>query len=442
MGSETKVLGGRPMQSEVKKLDEFLCEVTVDVPKELVDMEFERTYQELQNKTNIKGYRKGRVPVEKLRQLYQGAAYQKTLTRIIDCTFYRAIEEQALKTLGQPNFKAGGTLEEGKSFNYTLEVELVPEFELKNYKGLKVTRKKNILEEGEVDKIIDTICRGQAQLEPVLEDRGAQVEDVAVVSFSAKNKKGEVISGLKGEDHHVELNVAFFLKGLEKGILGVKAGEEKTVEVIVPESFSDESVAGKPVDLHFKLKELKTRNIPTPNDEWVKTLGAPFETLKDLKENLAKDLAERNKQEGEKAFREDLVKALVEANKFEVPPRFKKSQKDELADRARKDLVKKGASDKLIADYEKKWATEFDELADRMIRSNLLIQKLALELKLHPTPEEIEASLQKISKASGESLEVVKEKYCNPQNQHNYIFGLIWDRVLDLLSKEANVKEI
>jgi trigger factor len=238
--------------------------------------------------------------------------------------YQNALEEHKMDPVGYPKIAFSPVVED-KAFSFTAEFEVRPEVQLKTFENLPVLKEKLEIPENKVNEILENIRNSQAETVTVFEDRGVAVGDVAEVDFVG-TVNGQPLPNGSAEGHQLEIGAKQFIDGFEEGLIGMKIGENRTLNLRFPEGYHEKSLSGAPVSFAVTLKGIKKKTLPELTDELAKKVG-PFENLEALKAQVRKDIVEGEEKRIQEEMKNRVVKALVEANPVEAPRSFVDQQK-------------------------------------------------------------------------------------------------------------------
>lgn len=427
------------MKSTVDKLDNLSRKITVEIPAEKVRKAFEKVYKGIQKKANIKGFRQGKAPIATIKSVYGDQVKTDVINDLINEAYGQALEEHTLEPVGYPKVSFDA-IDESKDFSFSAEFEIRPEVTLKRFEGLEILKEKMDVNEDRVAAILGNIQTQNAELVTVFEDRALSEGDVAVIDFEG-SVGGQPLPNGSATGHELDIGAKQFIEGFEDGLLGMKIGESRSLDLRFPEGYHEASLSGAPVNFKVKLTAIKKKVLPEINDELAKKLG-PFESLNDLKARIRKDMEE---SEGKRIFedmRNRVMKALVEANPVDAPKSLVAQQRRALEEDFKGRLKQQGMNDDQFDEYREKWGHDFEESAEFMVKSTFLLDALADKLDLRAKPSEIDEKINEYAKQTGLEIERLKEFYGNPERRSRLSFQVTEEKVVNHLIDKAKVKEV
>lgn len=427
------------MKSTVENTGGLGRKLEISVPADSVKGAFNRIFKSIQKNADLKGFRKGKAPLDVIKTMYREKVQQDVVQDLVSEGYSKALEEHKLNPISQPNVKLG-ELQDSKDFSFTAEFEIRPEIKLKKYEGLEVEREVINIPNDKVDNVLERIRESKAETTPLLEDRPAALKDTAEIDFFGKIN-GVPLEGGEAKNFKLELGSNSFIPGFEEGVVGMKLGQTKTIDLKFPEDYGNAEIAGKPVSFDVTLHKLYKKSLPELNDEFAKQVGdyANIAALKDLiKQDMESEEAGRVKEE----FKTRLLKELVKNNPVEVPDKLKQQQKKALIADVEKRLKQQQTSDADIQEYKTKWDSDFNETAEFMIQSSFLIDSLAEEFKISVNKKEIDAKLQQYAQQTGIDFAKVQEFYGEGSRLSNLEYQIVEEKVVEKLTELAKVSEV
>ncbi len=427
------------MKSTVDRLDTLSRKITVEIPADKVQKAFEKVYKALQKKANIKGFRQGKAPLNTIKATYGDQVKGDVINELINDAYQSALEEHSLEPVGYPKV-AFEPIHEEKSFTFTAELEIRPEVDIKLFEGLDVQKEKMEVPEDRITTVLENIRSNQADLITVFEDRALTTGDVAVIDFEG-SVNGQPLPNGSATGHELEIGAKQFIEGFEDGLLGMKIGDSRVLNLRFPEGYHEASLSGAPVSFNTKLTGIKKKVLPEINDDLAKKLGE-FTSLNELKDRIRKDIEEGEAKRIQDDLRSRVMRALVNANPIEAPKSLVLQQKQALEEDFKGRLKQQGMSEKDFEDYKSKWSQDFEDSASFMVKSTFLLDALAEKLGLKAKPSEIDEKINEYAQQTGIELARLKEFYGNPERRSRLSFQVTEEKVVNHLISKAKVTEV
>ena len=296
---------------KAKELNKEGCRVnlSVEASPELITKAFQNAAVQVQSRAQMQGFRAGKVPLDLVKQNFAGHIKERALDLAIKSAIASALEQSKLNPVAVPSLTKAdfSTFNEGQAFSFELAVDVAPEFDVKDYKGIPVTKKAETATEEEVKAQLDRILQANARLESAPE--GAVVDDkvYAVVQYKGK-RNGTDDYKLSAESELIDMAAPQTMPELAKAVLGMKKGESKDFETKEGEDT---------LSFHVTLDDIKTKIVPNLDDSFAKDMG--FETLDELKKRVQEGLNAEAKENSARDFTRQIEDHLVKMNNFPLP---------------------------------------------------------------------------------------------------------------------------
>lgn len=432
-----------------EKKDNNTLEFQVESDKAEFEAAIKRAYQKNKNQINIPGFRKGKAPLAVIEGMYGPEVfYQDALDDIAQAAFDKGVEEGEINFIGMPSITAADVTGE-RTAVYTFSVELYPEVELGQYKGLEVEAVSADVSDEEVEAEIETARKRNARKISV-DDRPAQMGDTANIDFEGflDAEKTQPFDGGKGEKYDLELGSNSFVPGFEEQIAGMSIGEEKDINITFPKEYV-EDLAGKDVVFHVRLNSILFPELPELDDEFVKDVSE-FDTLDEYKAGVRKDLEEKKAEQAKSAMRSEAIAKACDNLKAEVPETMIKAHTDALI---RNFASQYGINDpnmpieklsSMLGMDEETIKTSIRPSAINEARVELLVNAVIKAENIEGTEEEIDEYINKISGTVGATADDVKKyfgmDYINSEFKKEKAMSLIADSAVPTEKKPEKKK--
>ena len=400
--------------------------------------EFEKAVQGayLKNKKDvyIPGFRKGKAPRQVIEGMYgREVFYQDAMDELAPDAYTFGVKEGELRVVGQPRI-TDVQVTDDRCVEYTFDVTLYPVPVLGQYKGIEAYKKQETVSEEAVDEEIRGIQKRNARMLNV--DRPAEMGDTVDIDFDGF-LNGERFEGGKAEGHSLELGSNAFVPGFEEQLVGMKAGDEKDINITFPENYTEE-LAGKDVVFHVKVNEVSAPEYPELDDEFAKDVSE-FDTFEEYKDDVRSGLQKKLDDEAEKAFKDTLVRKACEAMQVEIPAVMVEEKIDEFLYNYASQLGMK-AGDMSRAELLKLFGMNEDSVnymirpsAEAQVKTDLMLEAVAKAENIDPDEAELEAYWEKVAKNVGATVEDAK-RYLSEEFVK---LELMRDKALDLLVANA-----
>src|SRR5215213_435756 len=310
------------MKTELIDVSPTRKEIRIEIEPAEIRSAYDRISQQYSKGATVPGFRPGHAPTSVVRTRYKSEIRSEVLRELLPEAVNNAITEHSLNALGEPNVELDNTtaLERLGEEPLTIKVgvEVLPEVQLADYKGLEVTRRKRPINEAAVDRMIDGLRHSSASLQPV-EDRASELGDTITVNARGNFVEEPEEEEIKVDDIEVVLGGPGVQKEFTENLTGVRPEETRTFTVEYPADFSSPGLAGKKVQYIAEVTAVRQKELPDLDDEWVKSLGGDFDSVETLKTKVREELELRATAESDHLVRDQIMKSLMDAHKFEVP---------------------------------------------------------------------------------------------------------------------------
>ncbi len=402
-----------------EKLEKSQVALTVEVSAEEFEAAVEKAYQKTRKKINVPGFRPGKAPRKIIEGMYGAEVFFEEAINIAFPEAYEAaVKEQELQVVGYPSVEmVGECTREG--FTFKAVAPVYPEVTLGAYKGLSAPKDEVKVSAADVDERLKELADRNTRLVSV--EREAKEGDTAVIDFEGF-LDGKPFDGGKGENHSLELGSHSFVPGFEEQVIGMKAGDEKDIDITFPEDYHAD-LAGKAVVFKVKVHEVKEKDVPAMDDEFAKDVSE-FDTLKDLKADLKKKITEERQKAADRAFEEALMEQVAANITADIPDAMIEAQCRQFLDNFKMQIAQQGIPYdqymKMTGMDEAKLLEDAKEPATRQVRMDLAMAAIIKAENLEATDEDVEAEFQKMADQYGMDIEMVK-KYLQPEQVKDQI---------------------
>jgi len=427
------------MNVNVEEISSIKKKVSIEIPGDEVTKEVDSFYKDLGKKAKIKGFRPGKVPRNILERYFKDYVKAEVVQKLIGESYPKALTEANLEPVSPPVIDPG-EFNEGKVFQYSAVIEVKPDIKLGSYTGLKIEGKKEELKGEEVEQRLKSLQNMHANLKTVSEDRPIQTGDYVIMDYEG-SADGKPLEGAKAVDFTVEVGSGHFIPTFEEKLIGLKPGEEKEIEVSFPEDYGYQKWAGKTILFHVKIKEIKEKILPVLDDEFAKDLG-DYSSLEELKTKLRGEIEKEKELVLERQLKDQVVDQLIEANPFEVPESLVEEQAKALVSDMKLRLAAQGVDLKNLGVTEEKLQGDYKAMAQKQVKTFLILEKIASQEGIAATDEEADERLKEMAERMHQTFDVVKRYYEKNGLLPEVKAGILRDKTLQFLLEKANVNTI
>jgi len=433
-------------QIKLEDLSSIQKKFIVTIPAERVGKTVEKKFAEIQRTAKLKGFRPGHVPINLVKQYYADDVKHRVLHSLIDEGYREALKKHPLRVVGEPKVE-GATdpehlhIHDGEDLAFSATVDIVPEVEAKDYKGLKVDKEKVEVSAEDFLKAKSAVLDRKAELVPVT--RAVRIGDFVDFKYDGqvKTEQGwESKAELSGE-RFLELGSGQLLPEFEKGIVGGKPGETNSFEFDYPSEYSEQSLAGKKAKYDVSIREVKEKRLPDFTDELAKEFG--YESYSDFEAKTTDYLKTSKQESNESKFRNDLMQKLVDKNPFEVPQSLVLQQVRAIADDYAAELRRYGFNDQMIQNAVISQLEDFKKRADTQVKAGILLDSIARKEKVTPTQQDLDRELTLTAQAMGISNQELKQRLDRSvREKSNFEFRVREELTIQLVTQNAKITEV
>lgn len=387
------------MEAKMEKVDVNVVKFEVKVEANKFNEALTRAYKKNVKNFNVPGFRKGKVPMNVVKQYYGvGVLLEDAVNFAIDASYSEVLKENNIIPVDYPKVDVV-EVGEGKDFIYTAEVTVYPEVELGEYKGLSVEKKTYEVTEEEVAKKLKEMQEKNARVESK-EEGTVENGNIAVIDFKGF-VDGEAFQGGEGNDYSLEIGSKTFIDTFEEQLVGAKVNDTVEVNVTFPENYGKEELNGKPAKFEVTIKEIKVKELPELDDEFAKE-ASEFDTIADLKADITTKLEAANTERADREFEEAVINAVAENAKVEIPAVMVEKEVDKMVQNLEQRLQYQGLN---LEQYFQFTGTDEEKMREYMRENATTKVKVDLVLEAVEKAENIEATEEEIKE---KAVEVAK----------------------------------
>jgi len=395
------------LTTTVTELPESRVRVEAEVAPAEVERRMQQAARKLGGQLKIPGFRKGKVPPPVvIRRLGREYVLDEALRDALGAWYVDAIGVAGITPVGEPDISVGDLPDAGSPLAFSIEIGVRPAAKLGKYKGVEVERHEPVADEEAIDAEVERLRDRLATLDTV--ERAAEVGDHVVMDYLGR-LDGEPFEGGEGRDQLLELGSGRLIPGFEEQLVGAQAGDERLVEVAFPDEYDAEHLAGQPATFEVKVTEVKSKRLPELNDEFASD-AAGFDTLAELREDIATRLKEYEEHTIEHEFERKVLDTIADTATVEVPHQLVHARAHEIVEETMESLARQGISKEIYLQIsgqdEEQLAHDTEGEAEKTLRREAVIAAVVEAEKIEPT----EADLLEALAPTAERSETTPEK--------------------------------
>jgi len=415
------------------------CTKKISFNFETLDLaeQVKRSVKEKQQKASFKGFRKGKAPLEMVKKVYGAEIETDALNQYIQDEFFDTVAKESLRVVGHPMFENMKYVS-GKSVSFDAVVEIFPEFDLKDMSNLTFEKDRTDVEDEDIEKVKKSYLESKANIVEV-EDGLVELTKghIAIMNFEGVKADGERPENMKGKDFQLEIGSGKFIPGFEEGMIGMKKGEKKNINLEFPHDYHAADLGGANVVFEVELLEIKEKKLPEFSDELAKEFK--YDSMEDFYTKTKKNLIYQKERQSKEKLHQDILKKLVDENTFDIPETLKKRQFDYIQEDMSKNLKQQGFNDNMLEEYFEKWKDEMNEKAIFQVKSGLILDKLGREFEVESSESDFEAKISEAAEHSGMDTEHIRKYYSEPSVKNNMMYAIREEKTFEKIIEKVKI---
>jgi len=421
------------MKVSTETLENRQARLTIEVAPEETESSLDKAYRRLSKKMVVPGFRKGKAP-RSIMELHLGkdVLLEEALEDLIPETYQKALEEQGLEAIGQPEIE----IVERQPVKYKATVSLKPIIDLGDYRYVRLEPEKAEVTQEEVDKVIEQLRQQQAPWEPV--EGPVSFDDLVTMDV-----KGTVSDEVTVDQSSIQYQVVQDSRrpvaGFAEKLEGMVKGETREFSLPFPEDYPDKKMVGKEGSFKVTVSEVKRKALPDLNDEFAKSLGEDFDSLDSLRQRVTQQLQKIAEDTARRRFEEKALDIVVRFAKVQYPPVMLEHELEHLLEEQARQLGQRGLEDYLknINKTKEQLKEELKPTAAARLTRSLVLGKMAEEEKIEVSHEEIDAEIEKLAQMAGERADDLRRGLATGEAHHSVEQRLLVKKTLERLAQIA-----
>ena len=424
------------MRVSIETISGLERRLTIGVPAERVDGAVANRLREAARNVRLPGFRPGKVPMKVMQQRFGVGVRQEVIGEVISQTFQEAVVSEQLRPAGQPTIEPRA-LEAGHDVEYTATFEVFPTLEINEVAGLTVSRPVADVTDADVDEIIEIFRKQRGSLEEV--DRAAENGDTVVIDFKG-TRDGEAFEGGAGEDHSLELGSGKMIPGFEEGIVGMKAGEEKSISVTFPEDYSAEELQGADVDFAITCKKVQVLELAPLDEELFTSYGVEEGGEPVFRDEVRKNMERELRNAVQSHVKNQVMDGIIAAHEgIEVPSSLVAQEIDGMRGQMFQQFGGQASPEmdlkSILPD------DMFKDQAERRVKLGLLLGEMISKFELRADPAKVREAIEDIASTYQEPEEVINWYYSENEQLAQVESRVLEDQVVEKLLADAHIED-
>ena len=420
------------MQVTVETTAGLERKMRVVVPAETVEVQVTEKIKQTAQQAKINGFRPGKVPVREVKRRFGAGIRQEVSSDVIQSTYGEALQKEDITPAGMPKIEEV-KMEEGKDLEYTAVFEVFPEIEVSGLDKIEVERLTSSIEDADLEKMIETLR--EQRLVYAETDRAAAEKDQVNIDFEGF-LDDEPFEGGKAEGTDLVLGSGSMIPGFEDGLTGVKAGEEKDLEVTFPENYQAENLAGQEVLFKIKVNKVSAPELPEVNDEFFEQFDVKEGGMEAFREEVTSNMKREMDSAIKAKIKDQVMNGLSDNNEVDLP----QSLIDQEVDRMRQEAVQQFGGGAQL-DPSMLPAEMFSEQAQKRVKLGLIVSAIVDENSLEANAEKVRETIEEMASSYQEPEQVINYYYSNEQQLSQIQNMVLEEQIVDFVLESAKVTD-
>ncbi len=394
--------------------------MTIAVPADRVEQEIRQRLSSLAKTAKISGFRPGKIPMTVVEKRYGNKVRQEVVDELLNSTLYEAVVQEKLRPAGTPTIESRSNAP-GEALEYTAVFEIYPEVELKSLEGLSVDKPVAQITDKDVDAMVERMRRQQPDYVEV--NRSAQENDQVMVDLGRDD-------GQPGEGHQIPVVIGSksVMEGFEESLVGLSAGDEKTIELTFPANYRDAQMAGKPVTFHVRVIKVSEPKLPTVDDDFARRFGIEEGGVEAMRKEVLRGMQREADEASAEVVRGRLLEQLRQINTVELPQTLVDDEVKRMAGEAKRGAESSG---------EEQLGSE----AKARVTIGILIAEVIRQQSLQVKPDVLRARVEAVAASYDEPAKVVEWYYADRRRLRQLETAVLEQQAIDWLSERARINE-
>ncbi|HUV50108.1 MAG TPA: trigger factor [Anaerolineae bacterium] len=403
------------MQVIVEDINSVKKKLHIEIPNDMVVQELDHAYKNLKKTAKIKGYRPGKTPRSVLERLFKKDVHSDVSSKLLQDSLINAIKEKDLKVIGTPEIDPP-ELNTKEPYKYDAIVEIQPEIDKLDFKGLKLKKTLYSVSDEEISTQLKMLQKNLAQQKTVEETRPVQKGDFALIDYEGFKDGKPFAETQKTENFTLKVGNGQIFKEFDEQLISMNPGESKEINIHFPEDYFNKELANLDISFHVKLNEIREEVLPEINDEFAKNFGK-YETLDQLKNAISDNLQQGYGKRTEQELNEQIFTALIAKKGFEVPDTMVEYELDGIISDIERSFANSNTSMENLGLSKENLSEKYRDTAIKQVKRHLILNKLIEQENLTLSDEEINNGFEEMSRVFNKPLEEISSFY--KQNKDN-----------------------
>jgi trigger factor len=429
------------MKVNVENVNSVKKILHIELPAEKVMEELNSAYGNLKKNAKIKGFRPGKAPRSVLERLYRKDVHAEVSAKLIQSSFADALKETKLNIIGSPLVDPP-ELNAGGPYGFDATVEVNPELNDIEFRGLELTRTNYKVEDDDVDVQLKVLQKNMAKQVKIKEERPVRQGDFAVIDYEGFKDGKPYDATAKTENFSLKVGDGRIVKEFDENLVGMNAGETRDVSVTFPEDYFNDKLKNQRIDFKVTLREIRKEEIAELDDAFAKSLGK-FETLEDLKNMIKDNLTQGYEKRIEQELNEQVFEALINKTSFELPEIMVNYELENIISDTERRFSYQNRSLEEVGLTRERLQEQYRETAEKQVRRHILLSKVIEQEKLECSDEDLQKGFEDMAKTFNQPVEQIKGFYDQSKDQLEFFkHTLLEKQAIKLIIDNSKIVDI
>ncbi len=421
---------------KIEEISPVKKKLSFEIPWEETKVVLDDVYRKIGKTANVRGFRPGKIPRPVLEKFYKDHAEEEAMTQLFNQYFWDALKEHAIEPVSKPEIDQQG-IEPEKAFVFSATVEIEPVFDPEGYVGLDIDREEVEATDADMEAKLAELQEMYSTMEEISGDSEVVSGNHVVIDFQGA-VEGQPLKELKADDYLLEVGSNTFITGFEDQLLGMKKGETREVAVKFPEDYHHKDVAGKDAIFTVIIKNIKEKQIPEINEEFVKNFEQ-YNTMDELRDDLRKNIEAEKQEQVDGNMRMAIIEKLIEMNPIVAPEALVESQILSMMADTRWRMSMQG----IDADKAAKILPQYHDLykndATRIVKTFLLVRRIGEKENISVSAEELNEHIRELAEKRNQSYDSFRAALAKDDLLESILSELTNKKVIDFIKDKASI---
>jgi len=429
------------MQVTVEDVSSVKKKLLVEIPEDQVTRELDKAYAKVKKSAKIRGFRPGKAPRSVLERLFKKDIHADVSSRLIQESFFEAIQENDLRIVGTPQIDPPA-LEASQAYRYEAAVEINPEIDTIDFKDLTLKKTRYATGDEELETQLKLLQKRLGHLKPIEKERPLQDGDSALIDHEGFKEGKPFDQTAKTENFTLKVGEGRILKAFDEQIVGMKPGEEREISVSFPEDYFNKNLATLDISFKVMLHEIREEQLPEIDDEMAKDAGK-YETLEELKTEIRKNLSEGYEKRAEQELNEQIFQDLIQKTSFELPEAMVQYELDGIVEEAERTFAYQNQTMEGLGIDRQEFAEKYRETAEKQVRRYLILNKIIEQENLKLADDDLEKGFEEMAASFSQPVEEIKTFYQQKKDKLDlFKHALLEKQAIKLIVDSNQIEEI